>query len=543
MQYRFKKRSGVDSPQSTLFLLPIILAIQLPLSAQPAFFQEIWHITGEDSISNLGMDFVSVGDQNFDGYDDILISNFGSREVFLYYGGDPMDTIPDMIFSEPSVYNFGFFSSECKDLNGDGGVDFCISSDGQAPGAPSKVYVYFGGELLDNQADLVLQPDDFMASNEYGVCVSMGDVNGDGYNDLALVDRNYNLILSGGSGLLQIFYGGPEFDDIPDFVIYAEYHSEINVIDEYVSIAGDVNNDGFDDILFSGSHSSTMAEDCRLILFGGDPPDTEVDWYISETSTEITWMMGSYIIPDFNGDDNDDILMIGTNGAWVGYAFLFYGGELGEQNIDVILDGGPFNFRGGGPIGDINNDGNLDVMISSGGTGFCDVFYLDSMMGLYEDPDFTFILDDFNYIFECAGDINGDGVDDAMLSNLYYPINEQYPTYGEVLIYGDPGVLFPAQEPLHDQIRNSDIISLSPNPFNTSTTITFILDRAGRAKIAIYDITGRSVGAQNFVPAFYSAGKHEFVWNAEGLSSGVYLVRLTVDGGRSAAWRKVALVK
>ena len=72
-----------------------------------------------------------------------------------------------------------------------------------------------------------------------------------------------------------------------------------------------------------------------------------------------------------------------------------------------------------------------------------------------------------------------------------------------------------------------------PNPFNGQTAIPFSLDRAGRVKIDIFDISGRSVGAflQTPLHGWFSAGYHEVVWNAEGMSSGVYLVWLRVDGG------------
>jgi len=87
-----------------------------------------------------------------------------------------------------------------------------------------------------------------------------------------------------------------------------------------------------------------------------------------------------------------------------------------------------------------------------------------------------------------------------------------------------------------------------PNPFNASTAIPFTLDREGRVKIDIFDITGRSVRAKGLSPlqSWYSAGMHEVVWDAEGVASGVYLVRLTVEGmtvRNVCPTRKVVLVK
>ena len=58
--------------------------------------------------------------------------------------------------------------------------------------------------------------------------------------------------------------------------------------------------------------------------------------------------------------------------------------------------------------------------------------------------------------------------------------------------------------------------------------------------LVVYDITGREVA--KLYNGFMGAGYHEFVWDGEGLGSGVYFVRLTVDGGGSMV-RKVVLLK
>ena len=84
-----------------------------------------------------------------------------------------------------------------------------------------------------------------------------------------------------------------------------------------------------------------------------------------------------------------------------------------------------------------------------------------------------------------------------------------------------------------------------PNPFNNETTISFQLQTACRVELKVFDITGRSVGVQNFEPLhkWMNAGEHEVVWNAEGMTSGVYFVRLTVDRGHLTDVRKAVLVK
>ncbi len=79
-----------------------------------------------------------------------------------------------------------------------------------------------------------------------------------------------------------------------------------------------------------------------------------------------------------------------------------------------------------------------------------------------------------------------------------------------------------------------------PNPFNASTVINFDLPAASDINLAVYDITGREVAAIG--AGHWASGQHSAVWNASGQASGVYFVRLTVDGGPSMV-RKVVLMK
>jgi hypothetical protein len=80
----------------------------------------------------------------------------------------------------------------------------------------------------------------------------------------------------------------------------------------------------------------------------------------------------------------------------------------------------------------------------------------------------------------------------------------------------------------------------SPNPFNPTTTITFDLPVASEVSLKVSNISGREI--VSLVTGHLSIGKHQVVWNAEGLPSGVYFVRLSVDGGQSAV-QKVVLMK
>ena len=80
-----------------------------------------------------------------------------------------------------------------------------------------------------------------------------------------------------------------------------------------------------------------------------------------------------------------------------------------------------------------------------------------------------------------------------------------------------------------------------PNPFNSRATVRYSLPEAGQIRLTVYDVTGREV--QTLVTGHMSPGVHEAVWDAEGIASGVYFIRLTVDSRRLTEVQKVMLVK
>ncbi len=67
-----------------------------------------------------------------------------------------------------------------------------------------------------------------------------------------------------------------------------------------------------------------------------------------------------------------------------------------------------------------------------------------------------------------------------------------------------------------------------PNPFAASTTVGFTLPEAASVRVAVYDVLGREVAV--LVDEQLEAGQHTARFHAAGLSSGVYLVRMTADG-------------
>lgn len=78
-----------------------------------------------------------------------------------------------------------------------------------------------------------------------------------------------------------------------------------------------------------------------------------------------------------------------------------------------------------------------------------------------------------------------------------------------------------------------------PNPFNPSTTIRFDVPAASHLSIRVLDLLGREVAV--LADGMYQAGRHEVTWNAQGVSSGVYVYRMQAAG--FVQNKKVVLLK
>ena len=482
-----------------------------------AEFGPIWHCTGATDTSQLGYYLVSAGDQNMDGFDDILVSNWGTKEVYLYYGGDPMDTVPDMVFTEPCEYCYGGLPLECRDLNGDSHPDIAISADFYWLSLISpETYVYFGGPLLDNQADLILRPDSLDPSNSnFGKYFSMGDFNGDGYNDLVvsagLYDPAEPMV-----GKLFVFYGGLNMDSIPDYTVTAEY-SDLDAFSDFVSCGGDLNNDGYDDIVCRGCHE--WLREGRIGFLGGSPPDTIPDWNFRNFGPGFSIGAGMFISPDVNDDGYDEIV-VGSDPVGSCDAYIFYGGAEVDTFWDVRLTGiGPMQ-SWCAYAGDVNADGWPDAMVGRWENGKLNVFFLGPDMPSTKYYDLLIEIPYVGAITSYSGDVNGDGIDDFMFSKATI-----YCTTGEVFIYSDT-TLTPYVLPQYDySIADFRLLRNYPNPFNSATTISFNIQTKEHITLNIYNTQGRKV--ITLAEGIYPAGAYNMEWDARGCASGVYVISLS----------------
>jgi parallel beta-helix repeat protein len=78
-----------------------------------------------------------------------------------------------------------------------------------------------------------------------------------------------------------------------------------------------------------------------------------------------------------------------------------------------------------------------------------------------------------------------------------------------------------------------------PNPFNPVTTIGFDLPKASEVTLKIYNVLGQEIATLAF--GRLSAGKYKYVWQANGLASGVYFYR--IEAGEFVQTKKMVMMK
>jgi hypothetical protein len=193
---------------------------------------------------------------------------------------------------------FGCSVASIGDVNGDGYDDLIIGANYYpAESGHGQAYLYFGGPGIDSVADLVIPAPAGPSIAWFGISVaSAGDFNGDGYPDF-IVGARY----SGLQGKAYIYYGGPSLDATPDVTLIGESTGSSTWFGASVASVGDVNGDGFDDVIVGAPQYGSQTG--RAYVFGGAAPDAVPDRVFTGVAAndQLGYVVGS--AGDINGTD------------------------------------------------------------------------------------------------------------------------------------------------------------------------------------------------------------------------------------------------
>jgi len=387
-------------------------------------------ITGSGINNYLGVSVSSAGDVNGDGYDDVIVGISGysaaTGRAQIYYGGASMNNTPDVILTgEVAGDNFGFSVSDAGDVNGDGFSDVIAGAYANTT-STGKAYIYFGSSSMNNTADVTLSEPGINKSFGYSVSKA-GDFNGDGYSDVIVGVPGYSTNL----GRAYIYSGGSTMNTIADGIL-AGFVAGTNYYGNSVSDAGDVNGDGYGDVVV-GAYGMSSFQGRVFVYYGGAIINITADQTMTGEFTGDNFGTSVSSAGDANGDGYDDIL-IGASGfsSGSGKTYLYLGGETIDDNADKFFNaenaGDNFGISVSG-CGDINGDGNSDLIVGAysndinGANSGRAYIYFNTMTGT-DIEDLTFTGAGTNDVLGCsvssAGDVNGDGYDDIIIGAFGY---------------------------------------------------------------------------------------------------------------------------
>ena len=375
--------------------------------------------SGNSPLSKFGYSISSAGDINADGFDDIIIGEpdnlLSKGRAFIYFGGLSINTLPDVILSGENSQNFyGASVSGAGDVNNDGYSDVIIGAYGNNSNK-GKVYIYFGSNSMDSTADVILTGQN--PNDKFGVSVSCaGDVNNDGYSDVIIGADSFN----NSTGAAYIFYGGISMDNIADVQFNGIANN--NFFGHCVSAAGDVNGDNFDDVII-GAYGASFNAGSAQVFYGSSTMDNTADVTISGI---MFGNLGRSVAGagDVNGDGFDDVIAgEDYNGFNTGNVKIYLGSASMNNVPDVTLIGEHSADKYGWCVsgaGDMNGDGFDDVIAGapgySSGKGKIYVYYGAASMDSYSDivKTGTGVNGLLGYSVSEAGDFNGDGFSDII---------------------------------------------------------------------------------------------------------------------------------
>jgi hypothetical protein len=398
---------------SVISVLLLILIPSIP-SDVPANASMTVTLTRGDSLifagqGSLGNSAMYAGDVNADGFDDLIISNpsLNGGLAYLHFGSTVLDTIPDLVLAGPQgSVRFGIRVTSAGDVNNDGYDDVAVADD-EIMNNTGRVYIYYGGLEMNAEADIVLTGQS--ESIYFGRNVmNAGDVNGDGFSDIIAGAFGFG----SNRGKVEIHFGALNMDTIPDVVFVGENGGDVL---GNVSGAGDVNNDGFDDVI-AGAWGYNSRTGRAYILFGGTNMNNVPDVILTGNIADDGFGLTVADAGDVNGDSYSDVL-VGTNVK--GRAFIFYGGANMNNSADVNLVDAGIGYQAAG-VGDLNKDGYADVMVGAysfnSDKGKASVFYGGlSMDGVSDMVYFPSVGSYYGYSLSKAGDVNNDGFLDFLI--------------------------------------------------------------------------------------------------------------------------------
>lgn len=355
----------------------------------------------------------------------------------LIANGNPANADKTLEINQTSAW-LGFSVSTAGDVNGDGYSDVLVGApkydNGQADEGAAFLYPGTAGGI--SLAATVLECNQANAQMGYSVS-NAGDINNDGFSDI-MVGAPYYDASASNEGVVMIYKGSANGVVKNSPYVFKLDQAEAN-LGISVAMAGDVNGDGFSDML-AGAHqfdNGQSNEGIGVLILGAANNLGSVTFL---ECNQPSAMMGFAVAGagDIDGDGFSDVMAgarFYTNGqALEGAAFIFRGSAAGVITANpTVIESNQVDARLGHALssaGDVNGDGFSDIALGayqydkgSNNEGAV-MIHLGSANGVSTVASQTLESDQieaqFGISVACAGDVNADGFADLIVGARYF---------------------------------------------------------------------------------------------------------------------------
>jgi hypothetical protein len=414
---------------------------EYPVTVDPLLTAAAWTAESNQASARFGTSVATAGDVNGDGFSDVVVgaSAFDNGEadegrVFVYQGSATgLASTPSWTAeSNQARASFGSSVASAGDVNGDGFSDVVVGApffdNGQAD--EGRAFVYLG-----SATGLAMTPAWTVESNSAGaqcgyIVASAGDVNGDGFSDVLV-----EVLWPGGPSRVNLYLGGAAgLAPTPGWTGFTSQAGDFFGFS--VASAGDVNGDGFSDVVVGAPRFDNGEQDegrADLYLGSASGLAPTPSWTVE--SNQANALFGTRVASagDVNGDGFSDVVVgapFFVNGELnEGRAFVYLGSATGLSSVASWTgEANQANAQFGASVasaGDVNGDGFSDVVVGapSFANGELDegraFVYLGSATGLSSAKSWTAESNQANAQFGAsvasAGDVNGDGLSDVVV--------------------------------------------------------------------------------------------------------------------------------
>jgi hypothetical protein len=349
------------------------------LSSTPA-----WTGEGDQAEGRYATAVASAGDVNGDGFDDVIVGmplwdfvQLDEGRALVYHGSVTglSSGIAWAAEIDQDVAHFGAAVASAGDVNGDGYDDVVV-------GAPyydnfqvddGRAFVFLG-----SASGLGTSPSSSVRGGVAGArlgssVAGAGDVNGDGYDDVIIgVPRYTNGQAHEGRAVL---YLGSVNGMSTTVAWSAEGNQAEALLGTSVAGAGDVNGDGYDDVVVGAPEfDSGLINTGRALVYLGSSTGLATTPAWVEDIDEESALLGASVggAGDVNGDGYDDVIVgapFAGGESFLGAAYVYLGTASGLSTAPIWTGYGPESGdrygQSVGPAGDVQGDGYDDVIVGS----------------------------------------------------------------------------------------------------------------------------------------------------------------------------------